>query len=453
MRVIIIGAGIVGQTIAKRFSSEAQDVVLIEQDASKIKHAKESLDVRIIHGSGSSPQILSEAGIDKAEMVIAVTNSDEVNMVACLIADTQSRVPKKVARIRNPDYLNHTAIFDAKHLDLDLIINPEKVAAERILKIIEIPGALDVVDLLDGRLKLVGYRLTDSSPIAGKKIRELTGDYPDTVIVAIYRGAETIIPTGDTPLKADDMVFAITRHDNTDSIVRLLGNGNKKSGNKFIIVGGGDIGYGIAKPLEGHGHNVKIIEKNEARAAFLAEDLDKTLVLSGDGTDRELLKEENIADTDTIVAVTNDEEANILTALLAKRLGAKRSIALVDKPEYLSMVSTIGIDVAVSPRLATVSDILQFVRKGKILSVKALMEERIEAIETLAMETSDIVDTPLKDVKFPKGALVGAIVRDDELILPTGDTVIRPKDRLVVFALRKAIANIEKLLMVKPEFF
>ena len=427
--------------------------MLIEQDAAKVKHAKESLDVRIIHGSGSSPQILIEAGIDRAEMVIAVTNSDEVNMVACLIADTQSRVPKKVARIRNPDYLNHTTIFDSKHLNLDLIINPEKVAAERILKIIEVPGALDVVDLLGGSLKLVGYRLKSSSHIVNKKIREFKGEYPETVIVAIYRGSETIIPNGDTPLKADDMVFAITRADNTDSLVRLLGNGDKKSASKFIIVGGGDIGYALAKPLEERGYNVKIIEKNEARAAFLAEDLDKTVVLSGDGTDRELLKEENIADTDTIVAVTNDEEANILTALLAKRLGVKRSIALVDKPEYLSMVSTIGIDVAVSPRLATVSDILQFVRKGKILSVKALMEERIEAIETLAMETSDIVDRALKDIKFPNGALVGAIVRDDELMMPTGDTVVRPKDRLVIFALRKAIHKIEKLLMVKPEFF
>ncbi len=456
MRVIIIGAGVVGYTIAKKFSSEGQDVVVIEKDEKRIKELKESLDVRIVEGSGSSPQILIEAGIEQAEMVIAVTNSDEVNMIASLIAETQSRVPKKIARIRNPDYLNYTRIFERDYLDLDFIINPEKVAAERIVKIIEIPGAVDVMDFMDGRLKLVGGKLTAQSAIVGKKARELGRFFPseNIIIVAVYRGNQTIIPQGSTVLEEGDLVFSLTHPEEAMKLLKLFGNGgNEKAVSRPMIIGGGEVGFFVAEHLEKAGHQVKLIEKNEARCAKLVEKLDKTIVIAGDGTDRELLKEENVKDVDTFIAVTNDEEANILTALLAKRLGARRCIALIDKPEYLSMVSTIGIDVAVSPRLASVGDILQFIRKGKILSVKTLMEERVEAIETVAMETSDIVDTPLKDIKFPQGAIVGAVVKDDQVMLPNGRTVIKPGDKVVIFALRKTIPQVEKVLMVKPEFF
>ena len=455
MRVIIIGAGVVGYTIAKKFSSEGQDVVLIEQDKRRIKAVKETLDVRIIHGSGSSPQVLMEAGIEKADMVIAVTNSDEVNMIASLIAETQSRVPKKIARIRNPDYINYTRIFEKDYLDLDLNINPEKVAAERILKIIEVPGAVDVVDLADGRMKLVGCRLKADSRLVGKRTGEVRGLANGTqiIIVAIYRNTDTIIPTGDTILKAGDLVFSLTLAETASNIPKLFGDGQART-SSALIVGGGDIGFYLAEKLEDiKGYQVKIIERNEARCAFLAEKLDKTIVISGDGTDQELLKEENVAETDTFIAVTDDEEANILTSLLAKRLGTQRCISLIDKPEYLSMTATVGIDVAVSPRLASVSDILQFVRRGKILSVKTLMEERVEAIETIAMETSDIVGVPIKDANFPKGAIIATVIKDGEIIIPNGDTVINPGDKVVIFALMKTISKVEETLMVKPEFF
>jgi trk system potassium uptake protein TrkA len=455
MRVIIIGAGVVGYTIAKKLSSEGQEVVLIEKDEKRIKEVKESLDVRIIQGGGSNPNVLMEAGIDKAEMVIAVTDSDEVNMVASLIAGTQSRVPKKIARIRDPDYTSYTRIFEEDYLDLDLNINPQKIAAERILKIMEVPGAVDVVDFVGGKLKLVGCRLTERCSILGKRpagLKKLKTD-ERFIIVAIYRGGGAIIPQGSTVLEKGDLVFAITLASEAKNLMKLLGGAGEKPGNRVVIVGGGDIGYILAEHIEGDGYQVKVFEKSEERCTFLAENLKKSIVINGDGTDRDLLIEENISDTDTFIAVTDDEEANILTSLLAKRLGVERCITLIDKPEYLAMVSTIGIDVAVSPRLCSVSGILQFVRKGKILSVTTLMEERVEAIETVALETSDIVGRPLKEIKFPQGAVIGAVVRDEEIILPHGETVIRPGDKVVIFALRKTIPKVEKAVTVKPEYF
>lgn len=455
MHAIIIGGGVVGYTIAKTLSSEGQEVVLIEKDENKVKELMESLDVRIIQGSGSSPSVLMEAGIEKAALVIAVTSSDEVNMIACLIAGTQSTVPKKIARIRNPEYTHYTKIFEEEYLDLDLNIKPEKVAAERILKIIEVPGAIDVVDFAEGKLKLVGCKLTIDSPCIGKSpkdIEELRSG-KNTVIVAVYRGQETIIPNGTTILKLDDIVFAMTTPEHAAKYVQVISGKGEKSGKKIMIVGGGEIGYYLAVELEKKHYKVKVIERNVKRCEFLAENLDKTIVLQGDGTDQNLLLEENITEIDTFVASTNDEEANILTSLLAKRLNNERCVTLIDKPEYLSMVSTIGIDVVVSPRLSSVGGILQFVRKGKVLSVTTLMEERVEGIETVAMETSDIVGKPLRSIKFPKGVIVGAVVKDDLALIPCGDTVINPGDKVVVFTHKNMISKLEKLLAVKPDFF
>ena len=455
MHTIIIGGGVVGYTIAKKLSGEGVEVVLVEQDEKKVRQLQESLDVKIVHGSGSCPSVLQAAGIEKAEMVIAVTTSDEVNMVACLIAGTQSTVPKKIARIRNPEYTNYTKIFEKGALDLDLNIKPEKVAAERILKIIEVPGAIDVVDFADGKLKLVGCKLTLDSPCIGKtpkEIDELRSER-NTVIVAIYRGVETIIPDGSTQLKLDDIVFAMTTPEHAEKYVQIISGKGEKTGKKVMIVGGGEVGYYLAGKLEEGGYKVKIIERDRARCEFLAEKLEKAIVLQGDGTDQELLTEENIAEADTFVAATNDEEANILTSLLAKRLTTERCITLIDKSEYLSMVSTIGIDVVVSPRLCSVGGILQFVRKGKVLSVTTLMEERVEGIETEAMETSDIVGKPLRSIKFPKGVVIGAVIKGDDAITPCGDTVIEPGDKVVVFTVRDKISKVEKLLAVKPDFF
>lgn len=454
MRIIVIGAGVVGYTIAERLSSEGQDVVVIERDERRVKEVKETLDVKAIEGNGSSPRVLKEAGIEQADMVIAVTDSDEVNMIACLIANSQSRIPKKIIRVRNPEYLSYEKLFIGGPLGIDFNINPGLVAAERILKIIHVPGATDVVDFSAGTVKLIGIRLDNDSEVIGKRLRDLKELHPhNRVLVAtIYRGRETIIPDGSEVLERGDHLFIVTVPEEIPKVLQLFGK-KESAGRKVMIVGGGYIGSYIARRLEEEDFLVKIIERDEKRCNYLAEMLEKSLVLHGDGTDQELLKEEGIGDINTFVSVTNDEEDNILISLLAKNLGAERVIALVDKPEYLSLISTIGVDVVVSPRLASVSSILQFIRRGKILSVTTLVEERVEAIETLAMETSDIVGRPIKDIKFPEGALIGAVCKGDQALIPDGETVIDPGDKVVIFALRKAIPKVEKALMVKLEFF
>ena len=451
MRVIVVGAGIVGHTIAKKLSSEGQDVVVIEKEEKRLNDLSETLDVKLVHGSGSSPKALLEAEIERSDMVIAVTDSDEVNMIACLIAGTQSKVPKKIARIRNPDYTQLTALLEEGNLNIDFTINPERVTAERILKILEVPGATDIVDFSNGLVKLIGLRLDEDCPLLGKKLNDLRQEHK-ILLSGVYRGSRTIVPRGNIVLKAGDLVFVVTVPESINKVLNLFGK-SEEAGRKVVIVGGGNIGMYLAQKLGEMNFQAKIVERNEQRCSFLAETLEKTLVLHGDGTDEELLREESIENVDTFIAVTSDEEDNILISLLAKNLGASRVISLINKPEYISLISSLGVDIVVSPRAASVSGILQFVRRGKVVSVTTLMEERMEALETIAMETSDIVNKPIKKIKFPEGAMIGAVVRGDEVIIPDGETIVKPDDKVIIFALHKSVAEVEKSLMVKLEYF
>ena len=454
MRVIVVGAGIVGHTIAKKLSSEGQDVVVIEKEEKRLNDLSETLDVKLVHGSGSSPKALKEAEIEHSDMVIAVTDSDEVNMIACLIAGTQSKIPKKIARIRNPDYTHLTTLLENGNLNIDFTINPERVAAERILKILEVPGAADIVDFSNGLVKLVGLRLDEDCPLLGKKLNDLKELRQGNKILlsGVSRGSRTIVPRGNIVLKAGDLVFVVTVPESINKVLNLFGK-SEEAGRKVIIVGGGNIVMYLAQKLEEMNFQAKIIERNEQRCSFLAETLEKTLVLHGDGTDEDLLREESLENVDTFIAVTNDEEDNILISLLGKNLGASRVISLINKPEYISLISSLGVDIVVSPRAASVSGILQFVRRGKVVSVTTLMEERMEALETIAMETSDIVNKPIKKIKFPEGAMIGAVVRGDEVIIPDGETIVKPDDKVIIFTLQKSIAEVEKSLMVKLEYF
>jgi trk system potassium uptake protein TrkA len=260
------------------------------------------------------------------------------------------------------------------------------------------------------------------------------------------------VPRGNIVLKAGDLVFVVTVPESINKVLNLFGK-SEEAGRKVVIVGGGNIGMYLAQKLEEMNFQAKIVEKNEQRCSFLAETLEKTLVLHGDGTDEELLREESIENVDTFIAVTSDEEDNILISLLAKNLGASRVISLINKPEYISLISSLGVDIVVSPRAASVSGILQFVRRGKVVSVTTLMEERMEALETIAMETSDIVNKPIRTIDFPEGAIIGAVVRDDEVIIPDGETIVKPDDKVIIFALQNSVAEVEKSLMVKLEYF
>jgi trk system potassium uptake protein TrkA len=454
MNFIIIGAGEVGYHLASRLSQEKMDVVIIEKDEGKVKRVIDTLDVQTIHGSGSSIETLKQAGIEDADMIIAVTNSDEVNMISCLVASAQSKVPIKIARIRNPEYSQNSGILGEKHLNIDLTINPEMEMVKTISRLVEIPDATDIVEFAEGRVRITGIKVDPQSYVIGKKLKDLSKEnlQHDIIVAAIFRNDKVIVPRGDDIIQENDLVYAVTDAKKIIPITNYFKEKEHKA-QRVMILGGGDIGVELAQLFEKKGIKTKIIEQNEQRCSDIAEKLDKTIVLRGSGTDQGLLEEENIKDIDILIAVSEDEQTNIMVSLLAKRLGAKKVISLINHLTYTSLVTNIGVDVVVSPHLAAVSRILQFIRKGKVLSVASFYKENAEAIEIIAMETSDIVNKPLRNIKFPRGAIIGAVVRGKEIIIPTGDTIILPDDRVIIFTLTSVIPSVEKSLMVKMEYW
>lgn len=454
MSIIIIGAGEVGYHLASRLSKENQDVVIIDRDLEKVRRVQNTLDVQAIHGSGSSISVLRQAGISDASMIIAVTNSDEVNMISCLVAGVQDRVPKKIARVRDPAYASISPLFDREHLDIDLVINPDHEVVEMIHKLMEVPGAVEVVDFGEGKVRMVGLPLLPGSPLAGKSLAELSRLYPQSgvLIVAVQKGEKVFIPRGPDVLEVNDLLFVVMERDRTQEALDSFGK-RRPSIKRVMILGGTLIGMELADQLEDMGIQVKIIEQNEARCQEIAEKCSRALVLRGDATYQDLLIEENVAEMDTFIAVTEDEETNVMISLLAKKMGVRRVMTLVNKVGYSPLVHSIGVDVVISPRLAAVNKIIKFIRRGKILSISALPGENAEFFEAMALETSDIVGRPLRDLHFPRDAIVGALVRGQEVIIPSGSTVIQPGDRVMIFALTSAVKEVEKILMVKLEYW
>ena len=452
MKIIIVGAGEVGFHIAQKLSEENQDVLLIEKDPAKIRRINENLDVQAILGSGTSPGMLKNSGIRDADMLVAATDSDEVNLIACLLARNLNQYLLKVARIRNPEYLEEKDLFGKDLLGIDQIINPESVMVETIRNIMMVPGASDVIDFVDGRVKLIGITIKQDSPFVDRRLLSFKEIGSNLLVGAIVRGDQVIIPHGEDTILAGDLVYLVVRSDELSSLFSFL-NIKDEELRRVIIVGAGETGAALATALDKTKINVKIIDKDNQRCTGLAEKLKKVIVINGDGTDKNLLQEENISDIDLMVAVTGDEESNVLISLQAKGLGAKKTITRINKLSYIPLVSAIGIDTVVSSRLSAIKAILQFIRHGKIISVAPLKGEHAEAIEAEALETSDIVNVPLSKVKFPKGSLVGAIVRGDEIIIPLGDSVIRPKDRLIIITLKRVVPKLESLLTVKLEYF
>ncbi len=453
MKVIVIGAGEVGRSIADILSKEGNDLIIIDKDEARLKAVTEILDVQTIHGSGSSPRILKKAKLDQAEMVIAVTDSDETNIVACLLASTQSKVPFKIARIRMPDLDQDAVIFDKNHLNIDLCINPEREAVNKAISIMEYSGASEVIDFAEGRVKLVAFSVDRFCPAVGKKLSDLRDLYGgDLLIASILRANELIIPSGTSSIRAKDYVFTFVETKNVRALLKFFGK-DAEPVERVFILGGGNTALMLAEQLEAKGVMVKIIERRQDRCEMLAERLNKTVCLLGDGTSQDLLKEENIQGADYFIALTGDEEANILSALLAKQLGSKRAICLINKIDYTHLIPIVGIDGVMNPRQATIGKILHFIRKGKIISSTPLSDEKAEAIEFIALETSEITGKPLKNIKFPKGTIIGAILRNERVIIPWGDTVILPDDRVILVTLRSAIPQIEKFLTVKLDYF
>jgi trk system potassium uptake protein TrkA len=452
MKIIIVGAGEVGFHSAQRLSNENQDVVLIDNDPDKIKRITDNLDVQALLGSGTSPGILKSGGIIDADMVVAATDSDEVNLITCLLAGHMNHYILKVARVRNPEYLDENELFGKELLGIDQIINPESVMVDKIRNLIMVPRASDVIDFVDGKVILIGITIKSDSPFVDRQLLSFSDPEKRFLIGTIVRGEKVFIPRGDDKFQANDMIYIVVKSDECEGVLDFFGI-KREVLHRVIIVGGGQTGTALANSLDSTRLSVRIIEKDTDRCAKLSEMLDRVTVIKGDGTDRTLLLEENIGDVDYLVAVTGDEESNVLISLLAKELGAKKTITRINKLSYIPLVSAIGIDTVVSTRLSTVRAILQYIRRGKIISVAPLKGEHAEAIEAEALATSEIVDKPLAKVRFPKGTLVGAIIRNDEIIIPSGDSIVRDKDHLIIFTLREAITQLEKLLTVKLDYF
>lgn len=454
MKVVIVGAGEVGYHIASKLSRENKDVVLIDRDPKRLKQVSETLDVQILQGSGSSPALLRRAGLDTADMIVAVTDSDESNLVACLMSRILSPGTTRIARIRNHEFIEVKGITSEEVLGLSLVIYPEAEVVKTILRLLEVPGAVDVMDFADGLVRFIGLKINPDSHLVGLSMAELRKIDPKRriLIVAVFRDNNVIIPHGATKLEAGDLAYVVIPPHQAEHALHFFGLAPTPVHSVFIV-GGGQVGTLLAQELETKGVTVKLVDRRAERCEELGVILGKTIILKGDGTDQALLEEENVADVDVFIALSNDEEENVLACLLARRLGARQTITRINKFAYVPLVTAIGLETLVSSRLSAVSAILRNIRRGKVVSAAALKGEDAEAIEFVALQTSDIVNRPLQDIKFPRQALIAAIVREDRVIIPSGQTVILPEDRIIIFTRREAIPKVEKALMVKLEFF
>ena len=454
MKVVIIGAGEVGFNVASRLVNENKDVVVIDKDHEAIRRVSDNIDVQVVNGSGSSPISLDEAGLKDAEILLAVTNSDEANLVACLVADILSPSTKKLARIRNADFDQYHDNFRKYAPHIDTLINPEIEVVKTIDRMMNMPGVVDVGEFADGRIKFIAILLDKDARLAGTRLSELSSisEKQRPLIVAVIREEKLIIPGGNDRLLAGDLVYFICEEEKLLDTLTVFDK-HAEPAERVLIIGGGKIGIRLARFLDEKPVYTKIIEKNPDRCAKLAEQLNKVVVLHGNGSDQELLKEENIQDIDVVVTLTGDEEINILASLLAKQMGARKTITKISKFSYFPLMSTIGIEQVVSPRLSAINTILQHIRRGKVLSSISIKGEQAEFMEAVALETSDIVGKPLKNISFPKGALVAGIIRKENFIIPTGDSIVNPGDRIIIFARKQAIPKVEKILAVKLEYF
>jgi trk system potassium uptake protein len=458
MKVVICGAGQVGTSIAQHLARENNDVTVIDQDASLVRKIAETLDVRSIQGLASQPNILQQAGASEADMLIAVTFSDEVNMVACQVGHSLFDIPTKIARIRQQEYLKPIwgDLYSRDNMPIDVIISPEREVARAIGRRLQVPGAFDVVPMGDGQVRVVGVRCDDDCPIINTPMRQLTQLFPDLniVVVGIIRNDRGIVPKSDDQMLAGDHVYFVCDAEHLARAMASFGH-EEAEGRSVIIAGGGNIGLTLAEEieLEHVGVRAKVIEFHKERAKYVAQTLDHTMVLNGDVLDPEILEEANVSETETFVAVSNDDEVNIIGSLLAKRAGAKRSVALINKHAYGQLITTLGIDAVVNPRVITVSSILQHVRRGRIRGIYSVREDFGEVIEAEALETSPLVGKPLRDANLPGGVIIGAVLRDKKVIVPRGDTIINAHDRVVLFATYEAVKKVEKLFSVRLDFF
>ena len=445
MKAIIVGAGEVGFHIAGRLAAEKKDVVVIDRNPVVLQRILDHMDVQVLEGSGCSPQILSEAGVAGADMLLAVTDSDEINLMACTFANMLAPGLTKLARIRNDEYTAYGRQL-AMDIGIGVIINPEVEVVRTVEHMLRAPGAVDISDLGDGRIKLVGTWIGANNPLAGLRLKDLrlkTGDLR-LIVAAIVRDEIVIVPAGDDEIRAGDLVYFVCEDSQLRDVFSFLGDRSTRK-TSVLIIGGGNIGLRLALSLEKKSMHVKLLDRDPARCTELAGVLERTVVLNGDGTDQDVLLEENAGGMDVVVTMTGNEESNILASLLSKQLGASLVITRVNKTEYMPLVRTIGLEHIVSPRLSAVNSIFKYVRKGGVLSAVAI-KDGAEALEALVGPESLLIDRSLMELAFPKGVLVLCIMRGDSVVIPGGHDVIQAGDRLIILSLGKFIPTVENML-------
>ncbi|WP_420066129.1 Trk system potassium transporter TrkA [Pectobacterium colocasium] len=457
MKIIILGAGQVGGTLAENLAGENNDITVVDTDANRLRQLQDKFDLRVVTGYASHPRVLREAGAEDADMLVAVTNSDETNMVACQIAYSLFKTPNRIARIRAAEYIRETEqLFLPETVPIDHLISPEQLVIDNIYKLIEYPGALQVVNFAEGKVSLAAVNAYYGGPLVGNALTSLREHIPhvDTRVAAIFRHDRPIRPQGSTIIEAGDEVFFVAASQHIRAVMSELQR-LEKPYKRIMIVGGGNVGAGLAQRLE-KDYSIKLIERNADRAAELAELLQDTVVFHGDASDQELLAEEHIEQIDVFIAITNDDEANIMSAMLAKRMGAKKVMVLIQRRAYVDLVQGSVIDVAISPQQATISALLSHVRKADIVSVSSLRRGVAEAIEAIAHGdegTSKVVGRMIEDIKLPPGTTIGAIVRGDDVIIANANSKIEQGDHVIMFlADKKFVPDVERLFQPSPFF-
>ena len=457
MKILILGAGQVGSTVAESLVSEANDITVVDSDGVKLQQLQDRLDLRTLTGNASHPSVLEQAGIADSDMLLAVTQSDEVNMLACKIAASLYNTPTRIARIRATEFLERPEVFNQDNFCVDFSICPEQILTNYITKLIEFPEALQVLEFSRKRASLVAVKAFEGGPLVGNPLSFLRSHMPqvDTRVAAIFRKDGAIMPTGDTVVEEGDEIFFIAATKNIRSVLSEMRRMDKPS-KRVMIVGGGNIGRRLAKALE-RDYQVKLIEYNKKSCAKLAQELTKTLVLNGDGTDEKLMKQEHVEDVDVFCALTNDDENNIMSALLAKQGGARKVIALINRSAYVDLVQGGKIDIALSPAQITIGSLLAYVRQGDVAAVHSLRRGVAEALELVVhgdRKSSRVVGRRIDEIELPPGTTIGALVRGEEVIMGHRDVVIEADDHVIVFVIDKAmVKKVEKLFQVNVGFF
>lgn len=457
MKIIILGANQIGCSLAETLANEANDITVVDADSEKLAELKDRIDIGTVAGKASHPDVLERAGGEDADMIIAVTESDEINMVACRVAYSLFQTPKKICRIGASSYLVSDKLFGKHGIAVDVVISPELIVSSYISRLIDLPGSLQVLDFADGKVQLVAVKAFYGGPLVGQEIRLLRQHMPnvDTRVAAIFRKDRPIMPEGSTVIEADDEVFFVAAQKNIRACMGELRRLDRPY-KRIMIAGGGNIGQRLAESIEDR-YQVKIIERSPERCAHLSETLNKAIVLNGEASQRELLIDENIEDADVFLALTNDDEANIMSSLLAKRLGANKVMALINNPAYVDLVQGGEIDIAISPQLATIGSLLAHVRRGDVVNVHSLRRGAAEAMEAIAhgdKVSSKVVGRAIEDIDLPEGTTIGAIVRDEEVLIAHDDTVVESGDHVILFLVdRKRIPEVERLFQVGFSFF